>query len=416
MSDSITLRSAVKWEDFGGVPINNSLVRILAVDDNEALRYSLVRSLREAGYQVIEARTGAEALNLVKQVPDLVTLDVNLPDMHGFDVCKQIKTDPLTAHIPILHLSSTFVDPDARVQGLASGADAYLAEPIDRIELVATVAALLRLKNAETMARQQAEAAEQARQQLSVLNANLEQRVVERTSELEAANESLRALSIRILQAQDEERKRIARELHDSVGQLLAAIKMNTASLTSESSQLSPNIVNTISDIEKMTDESLRSIRLLSHLLHPPLLDESGLLPALRWYIEEFNQRSGIMVQLECDSIPPRFSSEIETSLFRIVQECLGNIHRHSGSKTALIRLSADHNVIHLEVQDFGRGIPHGRVRDLNAGRGGVGIRGMQERVVQFGGAILLESRHNGTTVKATVPLRQQGGSAFDVA
>jgi signal transduction histidine kinase len=139
-------------------------------------------------------------------------------------------------------------------------------------------------------------------------------------------------------------------------------------------------------------------------------------LPALRWYIEEFNQRSGIMVQLECDSIPPRFSSEIETSLFRIVQECLGNIHRHSGSKTALIRLSADHNVIHLEVQDFGRGIPHGRVRDLNAGRGGVGIRGMQERVVQFGGAILLESRHNGTTVKATVPLRQQGGSAFDVA
>jgi two-component system sensor histidine kinase UhpB len=191
---------------------------------------------------------------------------------------------------------------------------------------------------------------------------------------------------------------------------------MNTASLISQPSQFSSHVVDSISDIEKMTDETLRSIRLISHLLHPPLLDESGLLPALRWYIEEFNQRSGIMVQLECDSILPRFPAEIETSLFRIVQECLGNIHRHSASKTALIRLRADQDVIHLEVQDFGRGIPPERVRDLNAGRGGVGIRGMQERVAQFGGAIRLESPPNGTTVKATVPLKQQEDSEFHVA
>jgi len=408
MSDAIALRSAIKWQDFRGSPVNNSQVKILAVDDNEALRYSLVRSLREAGYQVIEAKNGTEALALVKQLPDLVTLDVNLPDLHGFDVCRQIKSDPLTAHIPVLHLSSTFVDPDARVQGLSSGADAYLAEPIDRAELVATVAALLRLKNAENAARQQAEAAELARTELALANAKLEERVKERTSELQLANESLRELSIRVLQTQDAERKRIARELHDSAGQLLAAIKMSTAALMSDPSGLSASAAKTVADIDKMTDETLRGIRTISHLLHPPLLDESGLSSALRWYVEEFGERSGIQVQLECSPELPRFSPEIETSIFRIVQESLGNIHRHSESNTALIRLNVESGAIQLEVEDKGRGIPEARLRELNSGaRGGVGIRGMHERVSQFGGKLFVESKDRGTTIRATVPFQR---------
>lgn len=408
MSDAIALRSAIKWQDFRGLAVDNSQVKILAVDDNEALRYSLVRSLREAGYQVMEAKTGNEALSLVKQLPDLVTLDVNLPDMHGFDVCKQIKSDPLTAHIPVLHLSSTFVEPDARVQGLSSGADAYLAEPIDRAELVATVAALLRLKNAENAARQQAEAAEAARAELALSNAKLEERVKERTSELQMANESLRELSIRVLQTQDAERKRIARELHDSTGQLLAAIKMSTASIMSESTGLNPSAAKTLADIDRMTDETLRGIRTISHLLHPPLLDESGLSSALRWYVEEFGERSGIRVQLECSPHLPRFSPEVETSIFRIIQESLGNIHRHAESTTAVIRLNVESGAIHLEVQDNGRGISTARLRELNSGaRGGVGIRGMHERVNQFGGKLSVESKDRGTTIRATVPFQR---------
>lgn len=356
----------------------------------------------------MEARTGAEALALVKQLPDLVTLDVNLPDLHGFEICRRIKSDPATAHIPVLHLSSTFVDPDARVQGLSSGADAYLAEPIDRAELVATVAALLRLKNAENAARQQAEAAEAARTELALANAKLEERVKERTSELQMANESLRELSIRVLQTQDAERKRIARELHDSAGQLLAAIKMSTASLMSEPSGLSPSAAKTVADIDRMTDETLRGIRTISHLLHPPLLDESGLSSALRWYVEEFGERSGIQVQLECSPKLPRFSPEVETSIFRIIQESLGNIHRHSESATAIIRLNVESGTIHLEVQDSGRGIPEARLRELNSGaRGGVGIRGMHERVSQFGGKLLVESKDRGTTIRATVPFQR---------
>jgi DNA-binding response OmpR family regulator len=221
MSDSNKMKDAARWESFSTDPSANGAIRILTVDDNEALRYSLVRSLRDAGYQVVEARTGAEALARAAELPDLITLDVNLPDMNGFQVCRRIKADPTTTHIPILHVSSTFVDPQSRVQGLEGGADAYLAEPIDRAELVATVGALLRLKRAETMARQQAEAAEIARRELAQLNETLERRVAERTVELKTANDGLRELSGRILQLQDEERRRIARDLHDTVGQLL---------------------------------------------------------------------------------------------------------------------------------------------------------------------------------------------------
>src|SRR5262249_5097631 len=154
MSSRTEFGAKVNWEGFGASHADNREITILAVDDNEAQRYALVRSLREAGYGVMEAGTGEQALTKAAQLPDLITLDVNLPDMHGFEVCRQIKTNPSTAHIPVLHLSSTYVEPDARVRGLASGADAYLAEPIDRGELVATIAALLRLKNAETAARQ----------------------------------------------------------------------------------------------------------------------------------------------------------------------------------------------------------------------------------------------------------------------
>ena len=405
MSDPIPWKAAVKWEDFAPAPIDKSSARILAVDDNEALRYSLVRSLREAGYQVVEAKNGAEALALAADVPDLITLDVNLPDMHGFDVCKQIKANPATSHIPILHLSSTAIDPDLRVQGLAGGADAYLAEPIDRAELVATVGALLRLKTAENVARQQTANAESARQELAQLNENLEKRVNERTAELKLANDSLRDLSARLLQIQDEERKRIARELHDSVGQLLAAMKMNHAAMSSDMAGGNQQLLQAIAQNDDMVEEVLRSIRTISHLLHPPLLDVAGLPSALRSYVEEFVQRSGINVDLDCDSSFGRLPSELETALFRIVQECLGNVHRHAASATAFIHLSVEDGKARLEVRDEGRGIPEERQRELIGGSGGgVGLRGIKERVAQLGGKLQLQSSGTGTTVTAILP------------
>jgi signal transduction histidine kinase len=399
-------KGAVNWEDFAQAPVDKSGIKILTVDDNEASRYSIVRSLRDAGYLVLEASTGREALARVAEGPDLITLDVNLPDVHGFEVCKQIKSNPSTAHIPVLHLSCTSVDPDSRVQGLASGADAYLTEPIDRAELVATVGALLRLKLAETQARQQAEFAERARKELTALNETLETRVNERTAELEAANASLRELSARLLSMQDQERRRISRELHDSVGQMLAAIKMNNDAIARES--LSPQGREAVLQNSSMVDEILSGIRTISHLLHPPLLDEAGLSSALSWYAQEFSQRSGIRVMLNCDSSVGRLPADLETAIFRIAQECLGNVHRHSKSATASLSLTVRDGIAHLEITDEGCGIPPQRLRELTDRRGGVGLRGLRERVTQFGGRFQVQSSTDGTKVTADLPVDPQ--------
>jgi signal transduction histidine kinase len=406
MSELPGFKAAVRWEDFNTEPVEKSSITILTVDDNEALRYSLARSLREAGYKVTEARTAQEAMNLAAKNPDLITLDVNLPDMSGFEVCRRLKTDAQTAHIPILHISSTFVDPDSRVRGLAGGADAYLAEPIDRAELIATVGALLRLKNAEVVARLKAKEAELTRKALAELNATLELRVAERTAELQMANASLRELSARLFKMQDEERRRISRELHDSIGQLLAAITMNQAVVAEELDKLSPGAQKAFNQNESMVQEILRGVRTISHLLHPPLLDDTGLPPALRWYVEEFGQRSGISVLLVCPDHTERLSIELETAIFRIVQECLGNVHRHSGSSTATVHFNISDGRARLEIRDEGKGISPERQHQMKLLGGGVGLRGIKERIAQFDGELQVQSSSMGTSIVATIPCK----------
>ena len=376
---------------------------VLAVDDNDAIRYSLTRYLREAGYDVIEARTGMEALNLARRDPALITLDINLPDIDGFDVCRRLKNDPATSEIPILHISASCVESAHRVRGLEGGADAYLSEPIDRQELLATVKALLRMRQAQREARRQAAEAVKAKEELSKLNENLESRVRERTAELNAANDSLRELSARLLQLRDEERRRLARELHDSVGQMLAAIAMNIA--TVRSTPLVADAAKAASENEILVQQVSDEIRTISHLLHPPLLDEVGLASALRWYVEGFSKRSKIAVDLEIEPKFRRLPSEMEIAIFRIVQECLTNVHRHSGSHTAQVRITYEDGRVRVVIQDSGKGIPLAEQHALkSAGRMGVGFRGMRERITQLGGALELQSGEKGTVVTCSMP------------
>jgi PAS domain S-box-containing protein len=232
----------------------------------------------------------------------------------------------------------------------------------------------------------------------------LEARVKERTAELSEAEERLRILSGRLLQAQDDERRRLARELHDSAGQMLAALKMNLIPLekgvSAQSSQLGQFASNGIALVDELTKE----LRTMSYLLHPPLLDEAGLPSALRWYVEGFSERSGIGVVVEMDSDLPRLSRETETTIFRIVQESLTNIHRHSGSKSAAVRIIRDSHQTRVEIQDQGHGISQNGSENKGPVRVGVGIQGMQERVRQLGGQFEIRSGKTGTTVSIVLP------------
>ena len=233
----------------------------------------------------------------------------------------------------------------------------------------------------------------------------LENRVLERTAELDAANLNLRRLSARLLQLQDEERRRIARELHDSIGQMLAALSMNLSGVRADIDRLTKTTV-ALTDSEDLVQEMSKEVRTISHLLHPPLLDEAGLASALRWYVDGFAQRSKIRVDLDCPNDFGRLPREVETAAFRLVQECLTNIHRHSGSATAKIRLYHSDHEVAVEVEDKGKGIPTEKLDQMaSAGIPGVGITGMRERVRQLGGALQIDSSSAGTKIVARLPI-----------
>ena len=212
----------------------------------------------------------------------------------------------------------------------------------------------------------------------------------------------------RIMRAQDDERRRIARELHDSAGQTLAVLGMNLAQLVRRVEVTAPELAKEGKEIEAMVQQLHREIRTTSYLLHPPLLDETGLASALGWYVEGLAERSHVAITLDIADDVGRLPSDMELAIFRLVQECLTNIHRHSGSKTALIRIGRDGESVRTEVQDHGKGISPVRLLEIQSHGSGVGIRGIRERIRQFHGEIEIESNASGTSVIVSIPMPKE--------
>jgi signal transduction histidine kinase len=243
----------------------------------------------------------------------------------------------------------------------------------------------------------------------------LDAKVKERTAELKFAEESLRLLSIRLLQLQDEERRHISRELHDSSGQSLAALGMNLALVKMEASKLSPEAGKAIAESVALVRSTTQELRTMSYLLHPPLLDEAGLESTLRWYVDGFSERSKITVDLQLPAKLGRLPREMEMGIFRMIQESLTNIHRHSGSSSAGIRIDRDEREIRLEVRDNGGGMPtKGHQESSEPARPGIGIQGMRERVKQLAGRLEIQSSSAGTIVRAFLPVAEGDGPAIN--
>jgi len=234
-----------------------------------------------------------------------------------------------------------------------------------------------------------------AKEELRRSHDELEVRVEERTAELQK-------LSNRLVHLQDEERRRIARELHDGTTQSLIALNMDLAAVTKMLPELDPKAQRKLDEAKELVKRCMDEIRTVSYLLHPPLLDDVGLELALQTYVEGFSTRSGIQVTLQLVQGLGRLPKETEVAIFRIVQEGLANIHRHAQSSTADIRLGLDAGDLRLEIADQGRGIPQGILRNTNGA--GVGLPGMRERVRQLGGRCEIESGNGGTTIRIVLP------------
>jgi PAS domain S-box-containing protein len=233
----------------------------------------------------------------------------------------------------------------------------------------------------------------------------LEQSMRESATELERMVDertaALRHLSSRLMTTQDDERRRIARELHDGLGQELVAIKLMLEGISRQDPAL---LESQISETSGMIDHATQQIRSLSHLLHPPLLDEVGLLSALRWYLDGLSKRSGIETVLEMQPPDfPRLALALETAIFRIIQEALTNVFRHSGARKGWVTLTQRRGQIVVKIRDDGKGIGE-KVVELRPGSVGVGIEGMSERAKEFGGQLRLTNAHPGTIVEVTIP------------
>jgi two-component system NarL family sensor kinase len=229
--------------------------------------------------------------------------------------------------------------------------------------------------------------------------------VIEDVTARKLADQAIQNLPARLLRAQDEERRRIARELHDSTAQELAVVAMNLGRLEEWIEGRDPWAENLLADSLAVLAQGNRDLRTLAHLLHPPMLEELGLARALRHYVEGFSQRSGIRVELDCGQDLERCSDEIETALFRVVQESLANVHRHSTSNCAFLKLVSAGDNIELTIADHGRGLPPGLLTGTaDEARIGVGISGMRQRMRQLNGRLDLISDSKGTTVHAVLP------------
>jgi signal transduction histidine kinase len=356
--------------------IKRENVNILMVDDQPGKLLSYEAILNDLGENLIKAHSARQALDLLlKNEIAVVLMDVSMPELDGFELADMIRQHPRFQDTAIIFISAVHLSDLDRLKAYQRGAVDYISVPI--------VPELLRAK-------------------VSVF-ADLHRK----TRQMESLNRELRTLSARLMATQDEERRRIARDLHDSVGQLVAALSMNTGLIQTEAEKMKPGIAEAARQNAQLLEQLSREIRTISHLLHPPLLDEVGLLPAIKTFAEGFAERSNVKVTVELSKDIGRLSPTYEISIFRIVQECLTNIYKHSGSKTAGIKIWATRdNTLTVQVCDEGKGMIVENHQSASAKKNhGMGLSGMRERVRELGGKLEVRSSNEGTIVIAALPL-----------
>ena len=390
--------------------LQSNLRRLLFVDDEESIRLTLPPLLQTEGFEVRVAANVPEALIEINSHQfDVLITDLNISEQgDGFLVVSAMRhLQPRCVNLILTGYPAL----ETAVQAIRCQVDEYLMKPSDVDSLVTTINQKLESRGNKLLQNDQnnfsareadGEAARPTRE-------GREQPAQKRNRDLAR----IRELTGSLLQLRDDERRKIARDLHDSMGQLLTAVSIDLSFAERESASLSPQAAKAVHEAADLVQQIIREVRTISHLLHPPLLDEAGLGSAIRCYLDGYAERSNIAVTFQFPEDFARLPIEVEMAIFRIVQEALTNIHRHSGSPSARICIGHDSQFVEVTVEDCGKGIPSKKLSDLKSnGRSGVGIRGMRERVKQFGGSLEISSNGRGTVVAARLPF----ANSFTVA
>ena len=349
-------------------------VNILMVDDQASKLLTYEAILGSLGENLIKANSGQQALNhLLRTDIAVVLMDVRMPELDGFEVAEIIRSHPRFQKTAIIFVSAENLTDTDKLKGYRRGAVDYISVPVEPEVLRAKVIVFADLHR-------------QSRQ-------------------LDRLNRELHTLSSRLMTLQDQERRRISRELHEGLGQDLVAAKMmvDGMNLRDHSIEMNEQARNGVSSL---MESIIKKVRGISHILHPPLLDEAGLRSTVQWYLDELKQHSGIGTSLDVQpSEFPRLKPEMETAIFRIIQEALSNIFRHSGARLASVSLVAANGNVVVIVRDNGKG-----VAEATAGMAyetkGSGLGAMKQRALDLGGELRVENTHPGTVVQVNIPHR----------
>jgi signal transduction histidine kinase len=384
----------------------------------------LTRCLEQDGVDSVsyhDLETLARALD--ETTPAIIVAEEGLLPRGVEQLFEHLKGQPAWSDLTIILLTAESEENIRLSSGLVQvlgvhGNVTMLERPIRVPTLISAVRSALRARARQYEVRDLLKQREQNERVLQEAQEGLERRVLQRTLEITKVNSdlrrevsdrlnaenALRQLSQNIVRVQDEERRRIARELHDSAGQYLSAVTLTLGQLSRRLAASGDRNKELVQEALELVGDCIQEVRTMSYLLHPPVLDDFGLVSALRWYVEGFSQRSGIIVRLDLSEEFPRVDRELETALFRIVQEGLTNIHRHSGGQKAHIELKAQDQEISTTIADDGHGMSPEMLSSVGKGQGGVGLMGMYERVKKLGGTIHIDSGDLGTTISAKLP------------
>lgn len=357
----------------GHLPMQDK-INILMVDDQPGKLLTYEAILAELGQNLIKASSGREALEyLLKNDIAVVLMDVSMPELDGFELADMIRQHPRFQETAIIFISAVHLTDVDRMKAYERGAVDYISVPVIPELLRAKVAVFAELHR--------------------------------RARQLEVLNNELRRLSTSLISTQDDERRRIARELHDGLGQDLIAAKI-VLEVAQSQDHAPQKRAQAVGEASTLIDRSIQQVRSISHLLHPPMLDEVGLHSALQWYLDGITKRSGIEMHMEVQpSEFPRLAPDLETTVFRIVQEALTNVFRHSGAHQGWVTLAKSEKDVTVRVRDDGRGVSAQTV-EFRPGSIGIGINGMRQRVKEFGGVLKLENANPGTLLEVIIPDR----------